>query len=684
MALEDAQEQLQNALITTFLANLSFLYEYDNTLYQRVDALSQMINNGSYEENYFLEFVKEDGDFDIYDKRNDKYIYNRKPKKYNNNAFVKIDFTSKGSFSILDREIFNGNYYSSVFDEVEYFCDFDYSQKLMLNDLSKYIQILQNNTYDYSFKKYKYIDKFIFIGTLLGRHIPLILEKTKAKDFLVCEENLEIFRLSLFVVDYSNLARDGKTVVFSIMDDEHVFNENMERFLTHKAYENYCIKFYTTDYNVSTYFNNIMTSILSHKSVGFNYHMMLENMLKNASLRINKYNLLQFKQNPKDLDLVKTPILFIGAGPSLSDNINWLKENKDKFILVSMAAANKILKANGITPDIVTTLDPQYKVLKNKQFDEQSLEFLKDTFIVASINTDQRFLDKFNQEKLFLYEMNRSFHSSTICYKGFSVGEISASILLGLKFETIYFLGLDFAINQKTGETHASGYSQKSYENITKKEETNNFTLNKELIEIKGNIQEKVFTNRLFNMSLDAISSNIGTYKLEYQKIYNLSNQGGFIYGTIPLSVNNFDLKDIKSLDKELLKNELKNFLLDFSKNKLSDHDKTILEKELLYLEELIEYIELLKLNSSETFEMFDLKVEELIKRFFFPKVYCTFLITTFIHFFNVILQYVYYCLNSENISQKELKIKKVEELFLEDLIKLLRKYIRYIENIKN
>ncbi len=78
MSLEKAQEQLQNALITTFLANLAFLHEYDNILYQRVDALSQMINNGIYEENYFLEFLKEDGDFDIYDKKNDKYIYNKK------------------------------------------------------------------------------------------------------------------------------------------------------------------------------------------------------------------------------------------------------------------------------------------------------------------------------------------------------------------------------------------------------------------------------------------------------------------------------------------------------------------------------------------------------------------------------------------------------------------------------
>lgn len=680
MSLEKAQEQLQNALLTTFLANLSFLNEYDNSLYQRIDALSQMINNNVYKENYFLEFIQKDGDFDIYDKKNDKYIYNKKPSKYNRNASAKIDFTSKGSFSILDRQIFGGNCYTSVFEEVEYFCDFEYSQKLLLNDLSKYIKTFNNNLGDYSFKKYEYIDKFIFIGTLLGRHIPLILEKTKAKDFFVCEENLELFRLSLFVVDYSNLARDGNTVVFSIMDDKHIFNEQIENFLTHKAYQNYNIKFHTTDYNVKEYFDNIMSSILSHKSTSFNYYMMLENMWKNITSRINKYNILQFKQESKDLDFINTPILFIGAGPSLSDNIDWLKMNKDKFIIVSIAAANKILKKNGIAPDIVTTLDPQYKVLKKKHFDSENINFIRDTFVIASINTDQRFLDKFTQNKLFLYEMNKPLHSSNLCYKGFSVGEISASILLGLNFKNIYLLGLDFAINQNTGETHASGYGNKSY-NSKLDTLSHDFSFDKELIEIKGNLKEKVYTNRLFSMSLDAMSTNIVSLKKMDQKIYNLSSHGGLIQGTIPLNPNNLDLCNFETLRKELLQDQIQKHLLCSSKNQLSLDDKNDLKNELNYLESVIVFLEELKNKPSVNFEEFDKRIENLIEKLFFPNIECSFLSVIFIHFFNVILQYVYYCLNTQNIIEEE-KLKNIEKLFLEDLSRLLGKYTKYLEKV--
>ena len=46
----EAQIQLQNALTTTFLANLAFLSEYDNELYHRVDELSRMIERGEYKE----------------------------------------------------------------------------------------------------------------------------------------------------------------------------------------------------------------------------------------------------------------------------------------------------------------------------------------------------------------------------------------------------------------------------------------------------------------------------------------------------------------------------------------------------------------------------------------------------------------------------------------------------------
>ena len=196
----EAQIQLQNALTTTFLANMAFLSEYDNELYHKVDELSCMIASGSYKEKYELEFITEDGDFDIYDVINDKYLYNRKPKKINSDLIRKSELDTNNS-------IFNISEYFFLKENAEIdrnnrfnFTDVKELTALTLNDMSEYSNLLKDSLEDK--KKLKRVSKFIFLGTLLGRHIPKIEKKINADLYLVLERNLEIFRLSLFTTDY--------------------------------------------------------------------------------------------------------------------------------------------------------------------------------------------------------------------------------------------------------------------------------------------------------------------------------------------------------------------------------------------------------------------------------------------------------------------------------------------------
>ena len=188
----EAQIQLQNALTTTFLANLAFLSEYDNELYHRIDELSRMIEQGTYKEKYALEFNMQDGDFDIYDIVNDKYLYNKKPKKFNSDLVRKVEFDNK--FSILNLPTYfifkQKNEGVDLEDRFNLKTRFELAN-LTLNDTleySNYLKAYQGNKK----KRIKKIDKFIFLGTLLGRHIPKIAEKIDAQMYLVVERNLEI------------------------------------------------------------------------------------------------------------------------------------------------------------------------------------------------------------------------------------------------------------------------------------------------------------------------------------------------------------------------------------------------------------------------------------------------------------------------------------------------------------
>ena len=87
-----AQIELQNALTTTFLANLAFLSEYDKELYYRIDELSRMIENGTYQEKYALEFIMEKGEFDkILFKRWEKKVYEVYFQKNNRVFYITVD-----------------------------------------------------------------------------------------------------------------------------------------------------------------------------------------------------------------------------------------------------------------------------------------------------------------------------------------------------------------------------------------------------------------------------------------------------------------------------------------------------------------------------------------------------------------------------------------------------------------
>ena len=146
-----AQIELQNALTTTFLANLAFLSEYDKELYYRIDELSRMIENGTYQEKYALEFIMEKGEFDIYDIVNDKYLYKKNPKKINDEMVKRVEFNEK----------------NAIFDLPEYFLfekpeKMDELKRFDYKNGSECILATRNSTFEYSDTLNDFLEKGSF------------------------------------------------------------------------------------------------------------------------------------------------------------------------------------------------------------------------------------------------------------------------------------------------------------------------------------------------------------------------------------------------------------------------------------------------------------------------------------------------------------------------------------------
>lgn len=572
---EQAQLQLQNALTTTFLANLAFLSEYDNELYHRVDELSRMIENGTYKEKYALEFIMEDGDFDIYDIVNDKYLYYKNPKEVNDKLVRNVEFDIKQSIFNLGYYFLNKNQHNIDLNN-RFSFDMQDANENTKNQINEYLNITKDYLENKK-KRLKNINKFIFLGTLLGRHIPRIAEKIDAKVYLVLERNLEIFRLSLFTVDYTVLAKNG--VIFSIMDDETEEEKKIEQFLDILNTENYLLKFSTTTINIDQYNKNLLSILSMNNPLIYDHNRRLYIHFNRTTKRIeDKYKFIEFKKLEKDLDYFKDkPVLYIAAGPSLDENIEWIKENQDRFYIVCIGRALGKLLENDIRVDIVTTIDEQDKV-EEWQFDDEVISKIsKNTLLFASAITSTKVLNKFNKNNIYLLEMYRTIFKNNFAFNGYSVGEVTLHILTKLNFKEIYMIGLDLTLNQDTGETHANTNNGSSKKLELKYDVNNLFQNRNSILKVKGNFKDELLTTSLFHSSIHFLNRQILPTISNDVNIYNLSENGAYFISTTPTKVKDVNLNSLKPLEKN--PKEIKEVLDKYSKIKLDGDDKNIFEK---------------------------------------------------------------------------------------------------------
>jgi hypothetical protein len=675
-----AEQDLQNALISQYFANLEFFKEHDLELFNKLNTLSTMIDENYFKENFVLEFVKETGDFDILNLATNTYTYGRNAKLINENFLNNCDFSKKSIFGNLVN-----NLYLPRDKDIEISdSKFDILDKIIYDNMSEYASILGHCYLDD--KVYKDIDKFLFFGNLLGTHLKNFQEKMAFKCCFIYEPNLEIFRLSLFVTDYKSLNNNSQ-LVFSVMDEEDILVGKLNQFFRSMfIYSNYNIKYYKMINVDDSVFHKILSELYLSNGSSYDYTKLLFDTFYSVSKHINKYKILTTKNKSANFSLTNDkPTLLIGAGPSLGKNLNWLKQNQDRFIIVAIAATYKKLFDNGIIPDIVTTVDPNFHILNRTHFNLKDVELLKNTMVLASINTPTKILDRFNQEKLFLYEVVGTFKNNSNAYNGISIGEITLSLLLDMNVKEIYLLGTDLAFDEKTGSSHFEGYVNKreDFENDKSKVdevlETGNSS-RKDFIQVKGNKKDKVVTNRIFALSINQYVRIITLFKNPSQNIYNLCEDGAFIEGTILKNVN--DIENHKKI-------EIKDFL--FSNfERVSEFG--LLKNEFAQLDIKINNMKFIKKALNEQFKKqkssnnilkFNDKLSILLN--IMLKKNDKFFLSIITNYFNFVLPYINYSLNDRNLESNEIerKLNQIENIFYKQVENIIDIYESYLLHIK-
>ena len=534
-------KEIQETLKEIFINNLDFFKKNHYLIYNKIIQFEK-----SNVENYSLEFT--DNEFRLIDLNTHSNLYDNNPFL---DAVTRINnFDLSSAFSLIKLEpLKKRNHYDS-----------EINAYLYLNEFIENFQTISNN-----------INKFIFIGTLLGVHLNDFHKIINAKVYLIIEPNIEIFRLSMFMTDYKLLSKNSK-LFFAISENKANLKEISTVFLKYYSGFNNLIHYEIAhDLNkplikeLATIFTQIgemrypfSEYILSLKR-GLKYFYKSENKIIDLS---KKHNFLENKK-----------VIFLGAGVSLAKNIEWLYLNRPNFIIVASSAVLKHLEILDINPDIIILIDGQKDCMLNQFNVKKSL--YENSIILASIKIDEDLFDKLKNTNCFFMQDSLELFDNYGYFTGVTVGDVGMSILNRLGAKKIYLLGFDASIDSKSGKTHVGTHQSSRKVNLNNVD-SNIINFQKSIIYVKGNFQKEVPTFLEYCDMIENINLQINELNI---KIFNLSD-GAYFENTIPLKPENFDDNKIKEIDKQEFKKEFFEHLKSIAKTSLNEKDKKSIQKE--------------------------------------------------------------------------------------------------------
>jgi hypothetical protein len=602
-----AYNEIEQTLQEIFLNNLNFFKQNHPLIYTKILEFERLNI-----ENYYIDFI--DNKFQLFDLHNKINLYEKEPFE---DAIDRVDNFDLGSaFNLIKIETLEKkNHYKNEINAYEY--------------LNEFIKNFQNINIK--------INKFIFIGTLLGIHINDFHKILNAKVYLIIEPNIEIFRLSMFMTDYKILATNSK-LFFSINEEEVVQKQIIEKFLKYEYQFNNLIHFELA-HKINEPLINKISMIFTHLGemrYPFSDYLISLNRLHYYFIK-NKNNLLNLSKIYNFLE--NKNVLFLGAGPSLEKDLNFLHLNKHKFIIVAVAATLKTLETKNIIPDIIITVDGQ-EIVK-EQFNVTKFMY-ENSIILCSNKLDENLYSLLKDISLFFFQNSLNLFRDLGFITGITVGDMGIDLLLKLGVKNLYLLGIDAAIDSETGKTHINSHS--SLKNINfNQENPRQINFNETIIYVKGNFEEKVPTLMEYKEMIEEIDKKFEYLNSNF-KIHNLSN-GAYFKNTIPIKTSDINLE--KDIDKNDFRN---NFLMNLNtiiEKDLNNIFIKILKKERKILIKLI----LLKKDMTffEEFKNIKQKNPSLI------------LINILEKYFNLILPY-YHFLENKSIANKILE-KQLSEL---------------------
>jgi hypothetical protein len=379
-------------------------------------------------------------------------------------------------------------------------------------------------------------------GFGLGYHLQPLLGKIGPDGFLiVIELNLDILTAALKVKDHTQLFKSNRFKLISGVNEPKVSDE-ISREMQHISKE-------------STDKLEILFHAPSFKCIPDNFPS-LKNALEILLMErrfpamfgdLEQVNISLNEEKAKvcpGINVLKNvhsgrPALMISAGPSMDTVLPYLIHLQNIFVLTCVDTAFPALLKNGIHPDYVFSLDPQY---------ESSFHFAEytngSTKLIYTPTANHNVLKKFTGECFVIYKegnalsQRKEIEQKGTTQAGGSVACLGVDALIQFGCDPIFLIGQDCALTSDRYYSQHSRFNQQLFSQISGSAQLNKLHQKKfqtkKTVKIKSTYGNEILTDQLmysYLRNLEEISmQNKNT------RIYNLCSQGAAIEGTYPLN----------------------------------------------------------------------------------------------------------------------------------------------------
>jgi hypothetical protein len=378
-------------------------------------------------------------------------------------------------------------------------------------------------------------------GFGLGYHLQPLLEKIGPDGFLiVIELNQDILKAALKVKDHTQLFKNNRFKLISGVNEPKVSDE-ISREMQHiskESSEKLEILFHTPSFKcIPDNFpslKNALEILLMERRFPAMFGNLEEVNISFNEEKAKKYPGINILKNVHS----GRPALMVSAGPSLDTVLPYLKHLQNIFVLTCVDTAFPVLLKNGIHPDYVFSLDPQY---------ESTFHFAEytngSTKLIYTPTANHNVLKIFTGECFVIYKEGNSLNQQEeieqkgTTQAGGSVACLGVDAIIKFGCDPIFLIGQDCALTSNRYYSKHSRFNQQLSSQISGSAQLNMLHQRKfqtkKLVKIKSTYGNEILTDQLmysYLRNLEEISM-----KNKNTRIYNLCSQGAAIEGTQPI-----------------------------------------------------------------------------------------------------------------------------------------------------